>query len=156
MLALLDPSQTVEYLVPTTELSDRHRPRTLFLGPRKEWQGFKNKVTDKGGAAFGQLTPEREFKTRNHNSGAYSSQIWKWLVLTAFCQEMSLTPQFSFPFVTTKVIVPTSRKLRLPPVSFCFQLIKRLICYLLCLCWTHPACPFQIYLFGPPQPALNP
>lgn len=53
MLALLDPSQTVEYLVPTTELSDRHRPRTLFLGPRKEWQGFKNKVTDKGGLHSG-------------------------------------------------------------------------------------------------------
>lgn len=69
MLALLDPSQKVKCLVPTTEPSDSHRPRTLFLGPRKERQGFKNKVTDKGGVAFRQLTPESEFKTRNHNSG---------------------------------------------------------------------------------------
>lgn len=53
MLALLDPSQKVKYLVPTAEPSDSHRPRTLFLGPRKERQGFKNKVTDKGGLHSG-------------------------------------------------------------------------------------------------------
>lgn len=48
---LLDPSPKIHCLVPvvTTDPSDIHHTRTLFLGLRKEWQGFKNKVLDTGG-----------------------------------------------------------------------------------------------------------
>ena len=48
---LLGPSQKIQCLVPvlTTDPSDPHHTRILFLDLGKESQGFKNKVLDIGG-----------------------------------------------------------------------------------------------------------
>lgn len=106
MLALLDPSQKVKCLIPTTEPSDSHRPRTLFLGPRKERQGFKNKVTDKGGLHSGSSLLKTSSRPGTTILGLLQSNLEK-VSTDSFPfkkkKKMSGTPLFPSAFVTTKV-----------------------------------------------------
>lgn len=81
-------------MVPITELSDSHQPRTLFLGPRKEYRGFKNKVTDKGGrGASKELTHEIDCKAKKPQS--VQSNL-KMVPTDSFLLKMSVTPHFPF------------------------------------------------------------
>lgn len=150
-------------LIPTTEPSDSHRPRTLFLGPRKERQGFKNKVTDKGGLHSGSSLLKTSSRPGTTILGLLQSNLEK--VSTDSFPFKKKKKNVRDPTVSFRVchnegnqgnrINLTSRKSLLSPISFCFPLIERLICYLPCLCWTHPTYHFQIYLFDPPQRALS-
>lgn len=152
MLALLDPSQKVKCLVPTTEPSDSHRPRTLFLGPRKERQGFKNKVTDKGGGGLHSGSSLLKASSRPGTTilGLLQSNLEKVSTDSFSFKKMSGTPLFSFRVrhhegnQGNRINVT---KIASVAISFRFQLIESLICSLLCLRRTHPTYNLQISLW---------
>lgn len=152
MLALLDPSQKVKCLVPTTEPSDSHRPRTLFLGPRKEREGFKNKVTDKGGLRSGSSLLKASSRTGTTILGLLQSNLEKVSTDSFPLKKMSGTPLFSFRVCHHEG--NQGNRINVKKIASVTYILlfstDRLICSLLCLRRTHPTYLFQIYLSGPP------